>query len=658
MYLQILIMPMTGALLSTIWGRKLGLKGSSLLCTMILILMNILVITIFYEVAILQSPVLIVLDQFLGSLYLDIEWSFLFDSLTVSLLIPVVFISTQVHIFSLGYMEYDPHKQRFFAYLSQFTFFMIVLITGENLLLLFIGWEGVGLSSYLLINFWFTRLEANKAALKAFLMNRIGDWGIILGIYLIIGLIGDLSLSTIFLLGSYLNYNIIFIITILLLIGCIAKSAQLGLHTWLPSAMEGPTPVSALIHAATMVTAGVYLLLRFSPLLEWCNESLLLISWIGAITAQYGGASGQVEYDIKKVIAYSTTSQLGYMVQATGLSQYSLSLFHLINHAFFKALLFLSAGAIIHALYDEQDFRKMGGLLKLLPRTYISILLGSLSLMALPFFTGFYSKDLIQEVSLLPNSSTNSLAFILIYVAALFTSIYSIRLLFLTFINQPLFSKKYNNIIFENTGTLYLPLFILSILSVFFGYFAYELFIGFGSSLYLNSLIVHPNKLNSVEIEFLPFLFKLLTIIPILLLILIKPKKRSLILDKNKIFSTPLNIISNPLNIISNINIVKKIEIKKEKNNKINYYYSTYILTIYFTFFYLFLNLINVYNLDFIYNHHIIQFFINDWSFIYNYLPDIKNIGLYLYLGHLISFIVIILLLLILMIGILILIID
>ena len=313
------------------------------------------------------------------------------------MLIPVLIVSSLVHIYSIGYMNQDPHNQRFFSYLSLFTFMMVVLVTGNNFLVMFVGWEGVGVCSYLLVSFWFTRIAANQSSLAAFLTNRVGDCFLTIGIFAILWTFGNIDYYTVFSLAPYINSNIITIIGICLLIGAMAKSSQLGLHVWLPLAMEGPTPVSALIHAATMVTAGVYLLIRTSPLIEYSDTVLLLCLWLGGITTMTSSIIGFFQEDIKKIIAYSTMSQLGMMVLAIGLSSYNISLFHLINHAFYKALLFLGAGSVIHAVADNQDLRKYGGLKIFLPLTYTIMLIASLSLIALPFMSGFYSKDFILE---------------------------------------------------------------------------------------------------------------------------------------------------------------------------------------------------------------------------------------------------------------------
>jgi len=315
---------------------------------------------------------------------MSINWEFLFDQLTVSMFIPVLYISSLIHIFSADYMSNDPHNQRFFSYLSLFTFFMLVLVSGSNLFVMFVGWEGIGIVSYLLINFWYTRIQANKAAILALTMNRVGDMGLSIGFFAIFALFGSLDYATIFSVTPFMNETAITIIGILLLSGAMAKSAQIPLHSWLPGSMEGPTPVSALIHAATLVTAGLYLLLRSSPILEFSSTALLIITLVGASTAFFAATCGLVQNDLKRIIAFSTISQLGYMVMPVGLSQYNVALMHVINHAFFKALLFLGAGAVIHSFADQQDIRRMGGLLKFLPFTYSIMLVGTLSLLATP----------------------------------------------------------------------------------------------------------------------------------------------------------------------------------------------------------------------------------------------------------------------------------
>jgi NADH-ubiquinone oxidoreductase chain 5 len=390
-------------------GRFLGNKGSSWITTGSLFCTLALSLTAFYEVGLSGSPCYIKIGPWIDSEAFVVDWGFLFDSITVVMLIVVTFVSSLVHLFSTSYMEADPHRSRFMSYLSLFTFFMLMLVTADNFIQMFLGWEGVGLASYLLINFWFTRLQANKSAIKAMLVNRVGDFGLALGVLAIFYTFGTVDYATVFscassVLGESFSFanvevNRLNCICSLLFVGSVGKSAQIGLHTWLPDAMEGPTPVSALIHAATMVTAGVFLVIRCSPIFEYAPSVLTAVCFFGASTAFFAATTGLLQNDLKKVIAYSTCSQLGYMIFACGLSAYSVSLFHLANHAFFKALLFLSAGSVIHAMSDEQDMRKLGGLAKLLPLTYVMMVIGSLALAGFPYLSGFYSKDVILEVA-------------------------------------------------------------------------------------------------------------------------------------------------------------------------------------------------------------------------------------------------------------------
>ena len=406
----------------------------------------------------------------------------------------------------------EKHNQRFFSYLSLFTFMMILLVTGNNYLIMFVGWEGVGVCSYLLVNFWFTRIAANQSSLSALLTNRVGDTILTVGMFAIIWSFGNLDYSTVFALAPYYNENIITIIGICLLIGATAKSSQVGLHIWLPQAMEGPTPVSALIHAATMVTAGVYLLMRSSPLIEYSSTVLVLCLWLGAITTVFSSLIGLYQQDIKKVIAYSTMSQLGMMVIAVGLSSYNLALFHLVNHAFYKALLFLGAGSVIHAVADNQDFRKYGGLREFLPLTYSVMLIASLSLVAVPFMTGFYSKDFILESAYGQYYLSGTVVYFIATIGAMFTTLYSAKVLYLTFLtnpNGPLVSYKHAH---EGDLFLTIPLIILAIFSIFFGYLTKDIFIGLGTGFFVdNSLFIHPSHEIMLDTEFaVPTFFKLL----------------------------------------------------------------------------------------------------------------------------------------------------
>ena len=502
MFLSILILPFLGALTSGLLGRKIGVKGSHFITCTCVLLSAILSSIAFYEVGIAGSPVYVYLCNWIDSEYLTIDWEFKFDQLTVSMFIPVLYISSLIHIFSTDYMAEDPHNQRFFSYLSLFTFFMLILVAGANYFVMFVGWEGIGIVSYLLINFWFTRIQANKAAILALTMNRVGDMGLSIGFFALIALFGSLDYSVIFTTVPFMNETTITIIALLLLAGAMAKSSQIPLHSWLPGSMEGPTPVSALIHAATLVTAGLYLLVRSSPLLEYSSTALLVITLVGSTTAFFAATCGLVQNDLKRIIAFSTISQLGYMVMAVGLSQYNVALMHVINHAFFKALLFLGAGAVIHSFADQQDVRKLGGLIKFLPFTYTAMLVGSLSLLATPWLTGFYSKDLIIELAYGTYSFSGTYAFILGSLTAALTAFYSVRLLSLVFFTVPNGPINSYNKAHEANLAVVIPLFILALFSIFFGYIISDSFAGVGSDFFGNSIFIKPNNIALVEAEF------------------------------------------------------------------------------------------------------------------------------------------------------------
>ena len=404
------------------------------------------------------------------------------------------------------------HIQRFFSYLSLFTFMMLILVTADNYLLMFVGWEGVGVCSYLLVAFWFSRIAANQSSLSAFLTNRVGDCFLTVGMFAILWAFGNLDYATVFSLAPYMNENVVTIIGICLVIGAMAKSSQVGLHVWLPMAMEGPTPVSALIHAATMVTAGVYLLMRSSPLIEYSTVVLMTCLGLGTITTVFSSLIGLYQQDIKKVIAYSTMSQLGMMVIAIGLSSYGLALYHLVNHAFYKALLFLGAGAVIHAVADNQDFRRYGGLRPFLPLTYSVMLIASLSLVAFPFMTGFYSKDFILESAYGQYYFSGTVVYIIATIGAMFTTLYSVKVLYLTFLtnpNGPLINYKNAH---EGDIFMSLPLMILAVFSIFFGFVTKDMFIGLGSGFFSdNALFIHPSHEIMLDTEFgVATLFKLL----------------------------------------------------------------------------------------------------------------------------------------------------
>ena len=523
MYLVLTFLPFISFSCAGIFGRYIGSSGSKYITVSCLFFSFLLSLMLFYEVFIMGSPSHIKLSVWINSELFNVNWGFLFDSLTVIMCCVVTFISFIVHLYSTEYMSHDPHISRFMSYLSLFTFGMLLLVTADNYIQLFVGWEGVGLCSYLLINFWFSRIQANKAAIKAMVINRIGDFGLALGIFFIYIVFKALDYNTVFALVSlfvlekYTILNIEYIslnlIGALLFIGAIGKSAQLGLHTWLPDAMEGPTPVSALIHAATMVTAGVFLVARNSILYEHTPIILNLIAFLGALTAFFAATIGLVQNDIKRIIAYSTCSQLGYMIFACGLSNYSLGIFHLVNHAFFKALLFLGAGSIIHAVNDEQDLRKLGGLKKFIPFTYSIMVTGSLALTGFPFLTGFYSKDAILEFAIGQYSDIGHFSYYLGTFGACFTAFYSTRLLYLTFLTNP---NGYKSVILNAKDSSYaitISLFLLSIPSIIFGYFLKDAFIGVGSTSWGNSITVLPYHLNVIDAEFVSHLYKLLPLI-------------------------------------------------------------------------------------------------------------------------------------------------
>nr|QDH12156.1 NADH dehydrogenase subunit 5 [Halichondria sp. HK-2019] len=487
MYILVLFLPLLSAIISGLFGRKIGTKGAGVLTSSCMVISALVSCCIFYETVLNSSAAYVKLWRWIDSELFTAYFGLQFDSLTATMLIVVTSVSALVHIYSTGYMSGDPHIPRFMSYLSLFTFLMIVLVTSENYVQLFIGWEGVGLCSYLLINFWLTRIKANKAAMKAMLINRVGDIGLILAMIKILAEFGALDFSTIYSIMSLnewgdvysssvgVNKDSLTIICLLLFLGAVGKSAQLGLHTWLPDAMEGPTPVSALIHAATMVTAGVFLIIRSGPLFEGSPFALTVVTILGALTTFFAATTGVVQNDLKKVIAYSTCSQLGYMVMVCGLSNYSTSLFHLMNHAFFKALLFLSAGSVIHAVSDEQDMRKMGGLLKSIPFTYTMILIGSLSLMGFPYLTGFYSKDLILELTY--DKHYIAFAYWLGSFSALLTAFYSMRLIYLTFMTDTNLKKTVLTKVHESAWNITLPLFLLALGSIFVGYLGKEVVI-------------------------------------------------------------------------------------------------------------------------------------------------------------------------------------
>ena len=488
MELSIIILPLIASILSGFLGKYIGDRNSEIITSLFVSVAAILSIFVFYNVIVHQYEENLIISTWINSGSLNVNWSMKIDPLSAVMLVVVTLVSALVHIYSIGYMSHDPHKPRFMAYLSLFTFAMLMLVTADNFIQLFFGWEGVGLCSYFLIGFWFKKETANAAAIKAFLVNRVGDFGFALGIFLIFYLFGTVNYEEVFQqIPTIINQKLIFLgievnsidlICLLLFIGAMGKSAQIILHTWLPDAMEGPTPVSALIHAATMVTAGVFLVVRCSPIFEYSELALNIITIIGMTTAIFAASVALVQTDIKKIIAYSTCSQLGYMFFATGVGAYNVAMFHLFTHAFFKALLFLGSGSVIHAFKDEQNINVMGGVWKKLPYTYSLMIIGTLALTGFPLLSGFYSKDAIIEFAYLRGNTTGYYAAGIGIFTAFLTSIYSWRLIFKTF------HGTYNNkdIKIEETHesplVMLIPLIILSIGAIFAGFIFKDLFLG------------------------------------------------------------------------------------------------------------------------------------------------------------------------------------
>lgn len=509
MFILMIFLPLLSFFVLSVLGRffsKNFLLKIVLICFFIATILSFLNL---YEIFFCQSSCLIPIFNWIILSSLNIEWYFQYDNISSIMFVVVLFISSLVHYYSIEYMLNDPFIIRFISYLSLFTFFMLLLVSAGNYVQLFLGWEGVGLSSYLLINFWFTRIQANKSAIKAIIMNRFGDIALYFAIILIIYMFKTtdfLVLDVLLCQITKINLWLLNLIVLFIFIGAMGKSAQIGLHTWLPDAMEGPTPVSALIHAATMVTAGVFVLIRSNFFLEHTPTILIFIILVGSLTAFFAGSIGGFQYDLKKVIAYSTCSQLGYMVFACGLLNYELSLFHLFNHAFFKALLFLGAGSVIHAMVDEQDMRRMGGLHKILPITYITMFIGSLTLIGIPFFSGFYSKDLILEYAFIYNNSYAFWGYILCSLAIVFTSFYSIRLLYLTFHNGCNFVKVFP---MESGNIICLVLTFLCIISILAGFLFREVF--------LSGWLILGYSDFFFNAEFLPLYIKLIPIVFIIL---------------------------------------------------------------------------------------------------------------------------------------------
>ena len=504
----IIFLPFVGSLVGY-FGRSLTKYFSEVSTSIFVSISAILSLIVFFNG--IQNDIYgnYIIIEWIKSGNFEANWSINIDPLSSVMLVVITLVSALVHVYSIGYMSHDPHKPRFMSYLSLFTFSMLVLVVSDNFLQLFFGWEGVGLCSYLLIGFWYKKESANNAAIKAFIVNRVGDFGLAIGIFLIFFYFGTINFNEVFSIApQYLEKkiillgfesNLITLICIFLFIGAMGKSAQFVLHTWLPDAMEGPTPVSALIHAATMVTAGVFLVVKCSPIFEYSQVALNIVTIIGMLTAVFAATVALVQNDIKKIIAYSTCSQLGYMFFAAGIGAYHVAMFHLFTHAFFKALLFLGSGSVIHAFKDEQDIRKMGGVKKKLPYTYTFMLIGTLALTGFPFLAGFYSKDAIIEYAFLKNTLLGNYAFVIGVLTACLTSVYSWRLFFKTF------HGTYNNTdiqleeTHESPKIMLFPLLLLSMGAIFSGYLFKDFFIGnnsdnfWGASIFFLENIKHDH---------------------------------------------------------------------------------------------------------------------------------------------------------------------
>ena len=510
----ILFLPLAGSIIGY-FGRSLTKFFSEITTSLFVTLSAIFSLIIFWQGIQNKSYGNFKIFEWINSGSFTANWSINIDPLSSIMLVVVTLVSALVHIYSIGYMSHDPHKPRFMSYLSLFTFSMLALVVSDNFLQLFFGWEGVGLCSYLLIGFWYKKETANNAAIKAFIVNRVGDFGLAIGIFLIFYYFGSINFNDVFQLAPQFlekkllffgfEVNLITLICVFLFIGAMGKSAQFLLHTWLPDAMEGPTPVSALIHAATMVTAGVFLVVRCSPLFEYSQTALNLVAIVGMITAIFAASVALVQNDIKKIVAYSTCSQLGYMFFAAGVGAYHVAMFHLFTHAFFKALLFLGSGSVIHAFKGEQDIRNMGGVRKQLPYTYVLMLTGTLALTGFPFLSGFYSKDAIIEFAYLSDTLIGSYAVVIGIFTAFLTSIYSWRLFFKTFHGSYNNKSIPINDTHESPFVMLLPLFLLALGAIMTGYIFKETLIGiYSNEFWLSSIFfLEEIKHNNIPIWFL-----------------------------------------------------------------------------------------------------------------------------------------------------------
>jgi NADH-quinone oxidoreductase subunit L len=520
----IVFLPLVGAIAAGLFGRWIGDKWAPIINSVLLIASAILSWIVFFDVGVEGHVRTVYLMNWIDVGAFEVNWSIMVDQVTAVMLVVVTTVSAVVHVYSIGYMSHDPHRPRFFAYLSLFTFAMLMLVTADNFVQMFFGWEGVGVCSYLLIGFWYKRPSANAAAIKAFVVNRVGDFGFALGIMGVFMVFKAVSFEAVFdatpdVAGQSFNFlgmnlDIMTTLCLLLFVGAMGKSAQMPLHTWLPDAMEGPTPVSALIHAATMVTAGVFMVVRLSPMFEYAPDALMVVAFIGATTCFFAATVGICQNDIKRVIAYSTCSQLGYMFFACGVGAYPVAIFHLFTHAFFKALLFLGSGAVIHGVQDEQDMRRMGGLWKKMPITYAYMWIGSLALAGVPIFAGYWSKDLIIESAFVSSSPMGGYAFWLGVGAAFLTALYSWRLIFMTFHGRTRMSEHDFDHVHEAPKVMWMPLLVLAAGAVGGGILFVNLFTGHGGHEFFGHSILMLGE-NVIELahEETPFWVKAMVLV-------------------------------------------------------------------------------------------------------------------------------------------------
>jgi NADH-quinone oxidoreductase subunit L len=511
----VVFLPLIAAVIAGFFGRVIGDRGAQLVTCGALLLSAVLGLLLFRDILAAEEVRVIPLATWIVAGGVDVAWSLRLDTLSGVMILVVTVVSSMVHVYSIGYMAEDRSIPRFMAYMSLFTFFMLALVTADNFVQLFFGWEGVGLMSYLLVGFWYDRPSANAAAIKAFLVNRVGDFGFSLGIYAVFVIFGSLDFGTVFgaapkVVGKTMEFlgwqvDSLTLACILLFIGAMGKSAQIPLHTWLPDAMEGPTPVSALIHAATMVTAGVFMVARLSPLFEYAPTALDVVGIIGGTTAIFAASIAMVQPDIKKVVAYSTCSQLGYMFAAAGVSAYGAAIFHLFTHAFFKGLLFLCCGSVIHAMGGEQDMRRMGGLWRKTPITYVTMWIGALSLSAIPLFSGYYSKDTILDAAWASGTAVGRYSWVLGTIAAFMTAFYIARVMFMTFHGEPRAGEEAMHHAHESPWVMLIPLIVLAIGATFFGFLGYDFFVGDGrASFWRNSILVLPQYDSLAVAEQIP----------------------------------------------------------------------------------------------------------------------------------------------------------